>query len=131
MNVIQSKNGHIFICNAEADVDGKIYYECGSGVSLEDAREKASQNLMALLEKETYPCQENRENVQDKNRFKGGGNKPSSSAQQNLLHELAVTLGIQLGEFIFDNFHKSIPDLLGYEADRAIKSLKAQIDGQK
>lgn len=127
---IQSEGGQIFICNAKGEQGGKTYCECASGASLSEAKEKASQNLKTLLAQQSCLSQVSSAGV-DKNMFKGGGDRPSTSSQQELLHSLAVRLGIDLGKFIHKQFHKSIPELLGHEADKGIKLLMAQIEEQK
>lgn len=128
IGVYPSPEGNIFICNAEAKRNEQIFFEAGEGASLDLAKKDAYENLQKLIGGRAKILPDVSQNNQCKDDLKGGGNKAASSAQLDFLHKLAVTVGISLGAFIDKEFQKNIPQLLGFEADKAIKSLMAKIE---
>lgn len=59
-----------------------------------------------------------------KDRLSGGGSKPISSKQKNLIQKMANEQNKNVDEVINAMFHKSINQLEGHEADSVIKSMR-------
>lgn len=61
---------------------------------------------------------------QDKSALNGGGDKPRSDKQVNLLHQCASNRGLDPGQVVRNMYGKSIDDLTGSEANFAIRAIK-------
>lgn len=59
-----------------------------------------------------------------KDKLSGGGSKPISSKQKNLIQKMANEQNKNVDEVINAMFHKSINQLEGHEADSVIKSMR-------
>ena len=59
----------------------------------------------------------------DKNKFKGGGDKPASRSQLSLIRNKAQAQRKNPEELAASRFGKQLQDLKGYEADSLIKEL--------
>lgn len=59
-----------------------------------------------------------------KDNLGGGGDKPISSRQRNLINKMADEQNKNVEEVVNSICHKSIDDLKGHEADKVIKSMR-------
>ena len=62
--------------------------------------------------------------AQNKDSFNGGGDKPISDSQASAIHKCASKRGLDPEKIAQDMYGKSIAELVGWEADRCIKSFR-------
>ena len=72
-----------------------------------------------------YGLQEGQAQVsQGKTALNGGGDKPCSDSQVNLLHRCASERGVDPGQVVRNMYGKSIDELTGGEANQVIRAIK-------
>lgn len=120
------------VCNCEAWIDGKAFYGTGEGTTLEYARVNAEENLKTTVNnylnksktsKTEYENGFNPKTLISKDLLNGGGNKPISEKQLNLIKDKATQKSKNAENMSEEKFHKSLKDLTGGEADILIKQL--------
>ena len=63
-------------------------------------------------------------NQDNKAKLNGGGSKPASPKQKELIQDIANDKKINLDSFLDSHFQKNIESLTGAEANQAIKKMK-------
>jgi len=120
-----------FVCNSEALVDGKTFSEIGDGSTLENARENAKHNLRAVIDRYNQQSQSGINSFErhserketPKELMNGGGNRPISEKQIDLIRDKAEKRGDD-GDKLADLFyHKPLKSLTGAEAHNIIQKL--------
>ena len=95
----------------------------------EDTLELAKNKVINAVKQKAEPYIKNHQNISqnaiqdDKNKFKGGGDKPASRSQLSLIRNKAQERGKNPEELAASRFDKQLQDLKGYEADSLIKEL--------
>ena len=95
----------------------------------EDTLELAKNRVINAVKQKAEPYIKNHQNISqnaiqdDKNKFKGGGDKPASRSQLSLIRNKAQAQRKNPEELAVSRFGKQLQDLKGYEADSLIKEL--------
>ena len=95
----------------------------------EDTLELAKNRVINTVKQKAEPYIKNHQNISqnaiqdDKNKFKGGGDKPASRSQLSLIRYKAQEQGKNPEELAASRFGKRLQDLKGCEADSLIKEL--------
>ena len=96
----------------------------------EDNLELAKNKVITSIKQKAEPYIKNHQNISqnaiqdDKNKFKGGGDKPASDKQMYLIQKLSEEAGKNADQLCLAKFGKSLSELTGREADSLIKYLK-------
>ena len=119
-----------YVCNCSMLIDGQVFTDVGEGTSLDIAKQNSMHNLGKLVDGNNVdanitnrPDTLSRTINNAKDRFHGGGNKPMSANQRNLICDKArkqyknpETLAMEFAGKRFDR-------LTGSEANLIIKNL--------
>lgn len=95
----------------------------------EDSLELAKNKVVNSIKQKAEPYIQNHQNISrnaiqdDKNKFKGGGDKSASRNQLSLIRNKAQEQGKNPEELAASRFGKHLQDLKGCEADSLIKEL--------
>lgn len=95
----------------------------------ENTLELAKNRVINAVKQKAEPYIKNHQNISqnaiqdDKNKFKGGGDKPASRSQLSLIRNKAQAQRKNPEELAVSRFGKQLQDLKGYEADNLIKEL--------
>ena len=129
------KNGNTAIVSASIIMpDGRIISDVCSVSSRspfenEDTLELAKNRVINSIKQKAEPYIKNHQNISqnaiqdDKNKLKGGGDKPASRSQLSLIRKKAQERGKNPEELAASRFGKRLQDLKGWEADSLIKEL--------
>ena len=130
------KNGKTAIVSASLVMpDGRVINDvCSvsprSPFEKEDTLELAKNRVINAVKQKAEPYIKNHQNISqnaiqdDKNKFKGGGDKPASDKQTYLIQKLSEEAGKNADQLCLAKFGKSLSELTGREADSLIKYLK-------
>jgi len=129
------KNGKTAIVSASLVMpDGRVINDVCSvspryPFEKEDTLELAKNRVINTVKQKAEPYIKNHQNISqnaiqdDKNKFKGGGDKPASRSQLSLIRNKAQAQRKNPEELAASRFGKQLQDLKGYEADNLIKEL--------
>lgn len=125
-------NNRFFICNAQVACGNRIFKGTGAGNTLVQAQETAKSNAIAcangvVMHKQNVDfsnCSNQHFASQTKDRLNGGGTKPATQAQINLVEKLARENMRNGAEVASAAFGKQLGELTGSQADSLIKQLK-------
>lgn len=124
--------GKYFVCNSEALVDGKMFSGTGEGSTLEKASENAKQNLAFVINNYDKAHQPNVKAAQQpekpkaeipKDALNGGGNRPISEKQINMIRDKAAKKYENPDELANLFYQKPLKNLTGAEANVLIRKL--------
>lgn len=130
------KNGKTAIVSASLVMpDGRVINDvCSvsprSPFEKEDTLESAKNRAINAVKQKAEPYIKNNQKISqnaiqdDKNKFKGGGDKPASDKQTYLIQKLSEEAGKNADQLCLAKFGKSLSELTGREADSLIKYLK-------
>lgn len=125
-----SKDGKtMYISTATIYLNGLEYRASELGSTIKESENNAKKVLEEIVNKKW----DKRSNHQfgsvsstptvPKDELRGGGSKPITEKQASLIRKLAFDKNLNLEEFIFHKFGKSLGALTGAEADALIKEL--------
>ena len=135
LQIPNDQNGKNAIVSATLVIpDGRVVSDiCSvsprSPFEKEDTLELAKNRVINAVKQKAEPYIKNHQNISqnaiqdDKNKFKGGGDKPASRSQLSLIRNKAQAQRKNPEELAASRFGKSLQDLKGYEADSLIKEL--------
>lgn len=135
LQIPNDQNGKTAIVSASLVLpDGRVVSDiCSvspySPFENEDTLEIAKNRVINAVKQKAEPYIKNHQKLSqngsqdDKNRFKGGGDKPASRSQLSLIRNKAQERGKNPEELAASRFGKRLQDLKGWEADSLIKEL--------
>ena len=136
LQIPTDQNGKTAIVSASLVMpDGRVINDvCSvspcSPFEKEDTLESAKNKVVNSIKQKAEPYTKNNQNISqnaiqdDKNKFKGGGDKPASDKQMYLIQKLSEEAGKNADQLCLAKFGKSLSELTGREADSLIKYLK-------
>lgn len=133
VHVSETKNGKHYVCNCSALVDGHEICEIGESSTLDAAKEQASRKLTDIANRYDNDVKNStyRDNAllpktpeNSKDMLKGGGQKPISEKQSNLIYDVAEQQGHDVNKLATNFCGKPLHQFTGQEADGLIKELK-------
>ena len=136
LQIPNDQNGKTAIVSASLVMpDGRVVSDvCSvsprSPFEKEDTLEIAKNKVINAVKQKAEPCIKNHQIISengsqdDKNRFKGGGDKPASDKQTYLIQKQSEEAGKNADQLSLAKFGKSLSVLTGREADFLIKYLK-------
>lgn len=132
----QDALGSKYICSAELRKGRLTVSTPGEGRTLEEAMNAARDNAFASWERlenmsSSQSFQESSEQKKSHRessleKFNGGGSKPASPRQQNLIQKLAEERGVELYYFVQQICGVDLRNLTGADANKLIKQLKSR-----
>lgn len=125
----------LFICRLKAEYKDITLCAAGTGNTIKECQDQAQDNLEALAKRwrdrdepqsciNSYQYNQNYIEHDGSSKFNGGGNKPISSSQINLIEKLGRERHVAPVEKSLEMFGKEINELRGGEANELIRLLK-------
>lgn len=128
VHVSETEKGKLYVCNSEALIDGQKLSEVGEGQTLETARQNANKKLGSLVrkyeEKITGNIVKSGNAITNRNEIpKGGGDKPISPRQKQLIYDRANQSGQDADNLARECYGKKLSEMTGSEANSLIRNL--------
>lgn len=132
VHVSETEKGKLYVCNSEALIDGQKLSEAGEGPTLETARQNANKNLGNLVSKYEEKTIGNivksgnsiaNRNEISKEMLNGGGDKPISPRQKQLIYDRANQSGQDAENLARECYGKKLSEMTGSEANSLIRNL--------
>ena len=120
----------VYVCNSSALIDGQLFSETAEGPTLEAAKQNSVHKLGDLIKQNTNEKMGSNQcnalpptNGAAKTMLNGGGHKPISDKQKQLIYDKARKQYKNPDDIAWDHCGKPVGELTGSEANSLIRTL--------